>query len=230
MLPEKAKIAHAQVPGSPFQDKNFMWCANPRLPTQEGALAAGAADVEAAAHITNKRNQTAGLLASQAGQPSNAGVRAQAAAQSIQHYLRAVQFLTLMAPHHDAAYGDNVDAIKLWLGHSQRKLGQEDVCQMPGTPGQVELHSRPRACVRLRQRFGSMEARPWPARPNTQCLWWLDGGFVSTATSWVSEPNTAQSKPSARGFYIWDHVYGPSCWLLTPVATMRGSELAQLTT
>ena len=225
MIPEKAKIAqHAQVPGSPFQDKHFMWCANPRLP----ALAAGAADVEAAAHITNKRNQTAGLLASQAGQPSNAGVRAQTAAQSLQHYLRAVQFLTLMAPHHDAAYGDNVDAIKLWLGHSQRKLGQEDVCQMPGTPGQAELHSRPRACVRLRQRFGSMEARPpRPARPNTQCLCWLDGGFVSTATSWVSEPNTAQSKCSARGFYIWDHVYGPSCWL-TPVAT-RGLELAQLT-
>ena len=55
----------------------------------------------------------------------------------------------------------------------------------------------------------------------------LVGGFVSTATSWVSEPNTAQSKRSARGFYIWDHVYGPSCWL-TLVAT-RGLELAELT-
>ena len=69
-----------------------------RPPTQGGALA-GAADVEAAAHRANKRNQATGLLASQAGQPSNAG--------SLQHDLRAEQALTLMAPHHDASIGRN---------------------------------------------------------------------------------------------------------------------------
>ena len=48
---------------------------------------AGPADVEAAAHRANKRNQAAGLLASQA-----------------RH--RAEQ-ATLMAPHHDASTGRN---------------------------------------------------------------------------------------------------------------------------
>ena len=57
----------------------------------------------------------------------------------------------------------------------------------------------------------------------------LVGGFVSTATSWANGPNTAQSKRSAR-CSIWDHVYGSSCWPLTPAKrTTRAAELEEPT-